>query len=58
MIINTTHRFIFIHIPKCGGTALTVDLSPLIGMGDMEIGVTRFGGYLQKAYKQRRFPLS
>ncbi len=53
MIINRTHGFIFIHVPKCGGTAATVDLSPLTGIGDVEIGSTPFGGQIAEAYAKR-----
>lgn len=28
MILSTTHRFIFVHVPKTAGTALTAALEP------------------------------
>jgi hypothetical protein len=38
MIISHSHRFIFIHIPKCGGTAVSKALMPYLGKDDVILG--------------------
>jgi hypothetical protein len=53
MIINQSLKFIFIHIPRSGGTSLTESLSAVTKWCDIEIGSTEFGEYLQPAYLKR-----
>ena len=31
MTISISHRFIFVHVPKTAGTALTAALQPFVG---------------------------
>ncbi|GAA2871200.1 hypothetical protein GGQ99_001060 [Aminobacter niigataensis] len=52
-LINNTHRFVFVHIPKCAGTAATLDLSSLTRACDIELGGTEFGEALLPAYSNR-----
>lgn len=49
-IINHTWKFIFIHIPKCGGTSVAHALEPLCGIGDLQLGGTPFGEKCHAAY--------
>lgn len=53
MIINSTHRFIFIHIPKTAGTSVTSILSQYTELRDLEVGGTEFGESIQPYYKKR-----
>lgn len=36
-LINFSHRFIYVHIPKTGGSSVTRMLSPYTQLGDLEI---------------------
>lgn len=38
MIVSHSHKFIFIHISKCGGTSITMALRPFLEKGDMVVG--------------------
>ncbi len=53
MILNFSHRFAFVHIPKTAGTALCFELSKLTKLGDVELGGTVFGEALAPIYRQR-----
>lgn len=53
MIINHTHKFIFIHIPKAAGTTVADTLSSLSRYCDQEIGGTEFGEMAQLHYWTR-----
>lgn len=53
MIINNSHEFIFVHIPKTAGTSVTSVLSQLTSFMDQEIGGTEFGEAVQPAYAKR-----
>lgn len=48
MIISLQHRYIFVHAPKTGGTALTLALEERLGKDDIVIGDT------PKAQKRKR----
>lgn len=50
MIINHTLGFIYIHVPKSGGTSVTQYLSQFTTWRDLEIGSTEFGEAVQAAY--------
>jgi tetratricopeptide (TPR) repeat protein len=52
-IINNTHRFIFVHIPKCGGTSITRMFSHLNRYNDLELGGTPYGEVLENIFSQR-----
>lgn len=51
MIISHAHKFIFIHIPKCGGTAVSKALLPYLGKDDLILGE-----FMNKN-KPNRFPI-
>lgn len=52
-IINQTHNFIFVHVPKAAGTSITKLLSEFTHYCDLEIGGTSFGEEIQKPYFRR-----
>lgn len=52
-IINASHNFIFIHVPKSAGTTVTATLSPLTSFCDVEIGGTLHGEAIQDYYIKR-----
>ena len=52
-VINASLSFIFIHVPKCGGTSVCKVLAPLCTITDIEIGGTSFGEEIQAAYRRR-----
>lgn len=56
-IINFTHDFVFVHIPKTAGTSITSTLSKYSQYCDIEIGGTVFGEEIQAPYR-RRYGLS
>ncbi|MDO5621694.1 MAG: sulfotransferase family 2 domain-containing protein [Paracoccus sp. (in: a-proteobacteria)] len=43
MIVSHRHRLIFVHIPKTGGTSVTLALEPLLGPDDIELADTPEG---------------
>jgi hypothetical protein len=49
-IINHTFKFIFVHIPKCGGTSVAHALEPLCSYRDLQLGGTPFGELVHRAY--------
>lgn len=53
MIINNSNQFIFVHIPKTGGTSVTSLLSSFTNYCDLEIGGTNFGEKIAPIYSQR-----
>lgn len=53
MIINHSHKFVFVHVPKAAGSAITRNLSELTRYCDQEIGGTHFGEVVQPAYARR-----
>jgi hypothetical protein len=52
-IINNKYKFIFIHVPKNGGTSITNLLSSYSTPIDIEIGATNIGELLQPTYIKR-----
>jgi hypothetical protein len=53
VIINHSHKFVFIHIPKAAGTTVTRTLSELTRYCDQEIGGSGLGEAAQPYYAQR-----
>lgn len=52
-IINNTYEFIFVHIPKCGGSSVTASLSTLTQYNDIELGATPYGQTIDRPYRTR-----
>lgn len=52
-IINHTHNFVFVHVPKAAGTSVTNLLSEFTSYCDLEIGGTSFGEEIQNPYFRR-----
>jgi hypothetical protein len=52
-IINNTFGFIFVHIPKCGGTSVSIALSRLAQFNDIELGGTPYGQTIDRPYRSR-----
>jgi hypothetical protein len=52
-IINTTHGFVFVHIPKTAGTSVSQALAQHCGVLDIELGGTAFGEAIQTPYLRR-----
>lgn len=52
-IINFSHKFLFVHVPKSAGTSVTRVLSAFTCLGDVEVGGTEFGEKLARAYQPR-----
>lgn len=50
MIINHTHKFVFVHVPKSAGTAVSTMLRTLSTYRDLEIGTGPIGQKLQETY--------
>jgi hypothetical protein len=57
VIVNHSHRFIFVHVPKAAGTSVSELFSKFSAYSDLEVGGTELGEALQNAYK-RRFGLT
>lgn len=49
MIVNRSHSFLFIHVPKTAGTTVSERLSRYTRIGDAEIGASAFGEEIQPA---------
>lgn len=52
-IINHSFGFIFVHIPKCGGTTVSHALEPLCSYRDIQLGGTPFGEQMHRAFQPR-----
>jgi len=52
-IINRTWNFVFVHIPKAGGTSMAHALSPLSTWQDLQLGGTEFGEQVHRAYSAK-----
>jgi len=57
VIVNHSHKFIFVHVPKAAGTSVSELFSKFSAYSDLEVGGTELGEALQNAYK-RRFGLT
>jgi hypothetical protein len=57
VIVNHSHKFIFVHVPKAAGTSVSELFSKFSAYSDLEVGGTELGEALQIAYK-RRFGLT
>lgn len=53
MIVNHTHKFIFVHVPKSAGTSVTQLFSQYSSFRDLEVGGTPLGESLQNEFKKR-----
>jgi hypothetical protein len=53
MIINNSHGFVFVHIPKNAGTSIARYYSQLSGINDVEIGGTDMGEALLPIFVER-----
>lgn len=53
MIVNHTHKFIFVHVPKSAGTSVTELFSQYSSYRDLEVGGTQLGEALQNEFKKR-----
>lgn len=50
MIINHSRKFVFVHVPKAAGTAVSTMLSTLTTYKDLEVGTGELGQALQQTY--------
>jgi hypothetical protein len=57
VIVNHSHKFIFVHVPKAAGTSVSELFSKFSAYSDLEVGGTELGEALQNAFK-RRFGLT
>jgi hypothetical protein len=53
VIVNHTHKFIFVHVPKSAGTSVTQLFSEYSSYRDLEVGGTALGEALQNEFKKR-----
>ena len=52
-VINHTHRFVFIHIPKTAGTSVVAALRPVNTYRDLEVGGSKLGEAIQSEFRVR-----
>lgn len=53
MIISNSHRFIFVHVHKTGGTTVCAALDASLRWNDLMLGGTAFGEQLNGPYRER-----
>jgi hypothetical protein len=53
LIISNHHRFVYLHIHKCGGTSVEVGLEPHLAWNDLLLGSTEFGEVASEYYQSR-----
>jgi hypothetical protein len=53
MILSHKRRFVFVHIHKTAGEAVTMALLPFLGRGDLVLGTTRLGRIRNLVYRHR-----
>lgn len=53
MIINHSRKFVFVHVPKAAGTAVSTMLSTLTTYKDLEVGTGELGQPLQETYGKK-----
>jgi hypothetical protein len=53
VIVNHSHQFIFIHVPKAAGTSVSELFSEYSTYRDLEVGGTLLGEVLQAQFKKR-----
>lgn len=52
-VINVTHGFVFVHVPKSAGTSVSHALGTLSTLFDIEVGGTPYGEAIQPALIER-----
>jgi hypothetical protein len=57
VIISHSHRFIFVHVSKAGGTSMELALAPHLAWNDLILGTTDIGQAIKRPY-EREFGLS
>lgn len=53
MIVSNSHRFIFVHVLKTGGTSVCAALDETLRWNDLILGGTGFGEQLNRAFRER-----
>ena len=51
-ILSNSHKFIFIHLHKCGGTSVEQAYSPYSSWNDLILGGTVFGEFIDSKYNE------
>ncbi|WP_343079636.1 sulfotransferase family 2 domain-containing protein [Ostreiculturibacter nitratireducens] len=53
MIISHSKKFIFVHIPKTGGSSVEEALAPTLSWSDLILGTTPLGEAMNEAFRER-----